>query len=117
MPNSSGIQPEVADLKGQYFDEFILGYERRIGNEYKIGIQGIYRNLGEVVEDGQKEDGSKIMGNPGRGELSFLPRFTREYTALEITFQKPRGKFNFLASYVLSRNFGNYPGVFDSDII
>jgi Carboxypeptidase regulatory-like domain len=116
-PNSSGIQPEVANLEGQYYDEFILGFERRIGDEYKIGIQGVYRNLGEVVEDGEKEDGSKIMGNPGKGELDFLPKFTREYTALEITFQKPRGKFNFLASYILSKNYGNYPGVFDSDII
>ncbi len=73
--------------------------------------------MGEVVEDGEKDDGSKIMGNPGISDLDFLPKFTREYTALEITFQKPRGRFNFLASYILSKNYGNYPGVFDSDII
>lgn len=122
---TSGIQPEIDGLKGQYFDEVVLGYERRIGAEFKLGIQGIYRNLGEVVEDGIEvvvdENGKKIkskfMGNPGKGALNFLPEFTREYAALEITFQKPRGNLNFLVSYVLSRNFGNYPGVFDSDII
>lgn len=115
---STTIQPEIQGLKGQYFDEFTLGYERRIGEDFRAGIKGIYRKLGEVVEDGEIEStGTKILGNPGSGNLSFLPKFTREYTALEITFQKPRGTFNFLASYILSRNYGNYPGVFDSDII
>ncbi len=64
-----------------------------------------------------KTRGINLVGNPGKGDLDFLPEFTRDYTALELTFQKPRGKFNFLASYILSRNYGNYPGVFDSDII
>jgi len=115
---SASIQAEVQGLNGQYYDEVILGYEKRVGNEFKLGIQGIYRNLGEVVEDAENEDiKTFVTGNPGKGNLSFMPKFTREYTALEITFQKPRGKFNFLASYILSRNYGNYPGLFDSDII
>ena len=114
---STSIQPEVADLQGQYTDEFILGYERRIGEHLNLGIKGIYRKLREVVEDAENDNRTEIMGNPGKGELDFLPKFTREYTALEISIQKPRGKFNFLVSYVLSRNYGNYPGVFDSDII
>lgn len=114
-------QPKIEDLEGQYFDEFTLGYERRILDKFRIGIRGTYRKLGQVVEDGTEvfEDRSEntLLGNPGSGNLDFLPKFTREYSALEITFQKPRGKINFLASYVLSRNYGNYPGVFDSDII
>ena len=107
---SASIQHEVSGLKGEYFDEVVLGYERRLGNEFKVGIQGIYRNLGEVVEDAENEETKTfVMGNPGKGNLSFMPKFTREYTALEITFQKPRGRFNFLVSYILSRNYGNYP--------
>ncbi len=118
LNTSTSIQPEIQGLKGQYFDEFTMGYERKIGEEFSASVKGIYRTLGEVVEDGKIEKtGTKILGNPGKGDLSFLPKFTRDYTALEITFQKPRGKFNFLASYILSRNYGNYPGVFDADIV
>ena len=122
---SSSIQPEDDDLIGQHFDEFTIGYERIIYDQYILGIKGIYRNLREVVEDADKFIGNfdgqdiyqRILGNPGRGQLNFLPKFTREYSALQITFQKPRGIFNFLISYVLSRNYGNYPGLFDSDMI
>lgn len=114
---STSIQPEVPGLQGQHIDEFTLGYERRIGEDFRAGIKGIYRKLREVVEDAENDNGIEIMGNPGKGDLNFLPNFSREYSALEITFQKPRGRYNFLVSYTLSRNYGNYPGVFDSDLI
>lgn len=114
-------QPKIEDLEGQYFDEYSLGYESIILDKYRIGIRGTYRKLGQVVEDGievlENDSQNKLLGNPGKGNLDFLPKFTREYSALELTFQKPFGNFNFLASYVLSRNYGNYPGVFDSDIV
>ena len=44
--------------------------------------------------------------------LNMLPEMKREYTALEITFQRfvPSG-LSFLISYVLSRNWGNYDGL------
>ena len=89
LNTSTSIQPEIQGLKGQYFDEFTVGYEKRIGDNFKAGVKGIYRTLREVVEDGEiEETGTKILGNPGKGDLSFLPKFTRDYTALEITFQK-----------------------------
>ena len=47
--------------------------------------------------------------------LSSYPRAQRDYTALVFTVQGHSGdRFNFLASYVLSRNYGNYPGLYDS---
>lgn len=119
--NIATYQPKIEDLEGEYFDEFTIGYERRILDEFRIGIRGTYRRLGQVVEDGTEvfEDRSEntLLGNPGTGNLDFLPKFTREYSAIELTFQKPSGNLNFMASYILSRNYGNYPGVFDSDII
>jgi hypothetical protein len=70
-----------------------------------------------VVEDGTKSlDSTWIVGNPGRGAMAYLPRATRDYTALEITLERAGpGPFTFLASYVLSRNRGNYTGVFATD--
>jgi hypothetical protein len=82
-----------------------------------LGIRGIYRNLREIIQDAvDPGTGMRLVGNPGRGNMSFLPKPKREYTALELTLEKMRGKsFNFLTSYVLSRNYGNYTGLFDSD--
>jgi hypothetical protein len=48
--------------------------------------------------------------------LSFLPKPKREYRALEVTVERMGAdRLNFLASYVLSRSYGNYTGLFVSD--
>jgi hypothetical protein len=103
-------------LHGQYFDEFSLDYERLIGWNLRIGIQGLYRTLGEAVDDVWLVDENRYQyGNPGRGLLSDWPRAQRDYTALIISIQRTNDKyFNFLVSYVLSRDYGNYEGLFDS---
>ena len=108
---------EVKGLKGQYTDEFSLGYERILFDLYKVGVRGIYRRIGEVIEDAfNLNKGYYVYGNPGRGNLSFLPQLKREYTALELTLQKfSEHTFNFMLSYVLSRNYGNYTGLLDTD--
>ena len=109
-----GIQPMNKDLEGQYYDEFALGYERLLGKSLKLGVRGVYRTLRQILED-CKVDNIYIWGNPGSGLLSDFPRATREYTALELTAEKHGGKnFDFYASYVLSRNYGNHPGLFTS---
>ena len=113
---SIAILPEVKGLKGQYFDEFILGYEHIFTQRFKLGVRGIYRNLGEVMEDILHPEKGFIFGNPGIGDLSELPKFTRKYTALEFTIEKFNSEiFNFMASYVLSRNYGNYGGLYDTE--
>ena len=38
-------------LKPQSLDEYVLGYEQRIGERWKIGAFGIYRKLNESLED------------------------------------------------------------------
>jgi hypothetical protein len=38
-------------LKGMYQDEVILGFEYEIAKNWAIGVKGIYRALGRVVED------------------------------------------------------------------
>ena len=50
----------------------------------------------------------------GAANLAFLPRARRTYTALAFTVEQPVGRrFDFLASYVLSRSYGNYAGLYD----
>ncbi|MCU0344154.1 MAG: TonB-dependent receptor [Ignavibacterium sp.] len=110
------IRPEVEDLQAQYYDEFSIGYERLIGWGMKAGIQGVYRTLGQGIDDVWLPDESRYQyGNPGSGFLSEWPKPQRDYTALILSIQRTGDEhFNFLASYVLSRDYGNYEGLFDA---
>jgi hypothetical protein len=114
----SSIQPQIDGLHGQGFDEFTLGYERQIGSTMVAGVRGIYRTLLDAIEEGEDPPGSKdvYLANPGRPPLSSFPRAERKYTALELTMRSASAANPwFLFSYVLSRNEGNYPGLFNSD--
>jgi hypothetical protein len=115
---SSEIASEVPDLQGQYYDEYTLGYERQVGNYYKFGVRGVYQTLGQGVEDGEIEPGTEEFAydNPGKRLLGDYPEMDREYMALELTAEcAGHERFGFLMSYVLSKNRGNYPGLFNSD--
>ncbi len=109
---------EVDGLRGQHFDEFALGYELRLTRRSTITVRGVYRTLREGIEDGSLDGGNTyILGNPGRGELAEFPRMKRDYSALELTYHHTGGdRYNMLISYVLSRNHGNYTGLFGSDV-
>ena len=112
----TNIHPEVEGLSSQYYDEFSLGYQQSIFSDYRITIQGIYRILRRAIDDVLNDDGqTSTFGNPGYGLLSDYPKATREYKALAITIDRIIGQnFNFIASYVLSRNYGNYSGLYNS---
>jgi len=114
---SGQIQEEINGFQGQYTDKFCLGYERRILNDYKFSVQGIYRMLGEGIEDAISSERQKfVLGNPGKSPLSEYPELTRDYMAFEIVFQKvSNDPFNFSVSYVLSRSYGNYQGLFETE--
>jgi hypothetical protein len=109
--------PRVDGLIGQHFDEFTLGYELEMFSFLRFGVRGIYRVLREGIEDAEDPVTQRIIyGNPGRGTLKDYPAVKRDYIALELTVYKVgTGPFNFFASYVLSRNEGNYPGLFNAD--
>ena len=118
-PNLFPFVKNVPDVGGQYYDEFSLGYERMLSNKIKLGIRGIYRYLGQGVEDGVvseadqiKYNSLQVYGNPGSGVLSMLPQMERKYLALELTLERfVSTGFNYFISYVLSRNWGNYDGL------
>jgi hypothetical protein len=86
-----------------------------VGREFRVGVRGMYRTLRWAIEDAFNPATDLFaVGNPGRGNLAFVPRARHTYSALVFTFEKPvRGRFGFLASYVLSRTRGNYDGLYD----
>jgi hypothetical protein len=79
-------------------------------------VRGIRRTLGQGLEDGVNLNTGEVgLSNPGRGVLRDFPRMKRNYTALEVSWQGQASRsLMFVGSYVLSRNAGNYEGLFDS---
>ena len=111
------FQEEIANLKGEYTDEFSLGYENEISREFRISTRGIYRTLGSGLEDAYSSQRQElILGNPGFGPLAEFPAMNRYYLAWELSFQKTSNDpLSYGISYVLSRTFGNYTGLFNAD--
>ena len=116
---SSGLSPipeSVKELEGQYVDEFSFGYESRFLEYFKFSSRVVYKTLKQVVDDGFTPEDGFIIGNPGKGELDFLPAHTRNYKALELALSNYDAEaLNFAASYILSQNKGNYAGLFNAE--
>jgi hypothetical protein len=110
------VQPRI-DMGGQYYDEVTAGYERLVMPDAKVGMRAIHRRLGASIEDGENpQTGVFWFGNPGEGPLRDFPHAMREYSAVEVSFQyAPIGQATLLASYVLSRSYGNYGGLYNAD--
>jgi len=106
---------ESEKLKGEYADEFTLGYDRSIKDNYLLSIKAIYRKTkNAIVGFSDRSDNSSLVGNPGRGILSHIPSIKHQYQALELSGAKIKGDhLTFMASYVLSRTEGNYNGFYD----
>ena len=117
------ITPADPDLKNQYLNEYIVGYEREVMPQLAVGVKGIYRNYGRVVEDFLcADDGTYCIGNPGEGLMKEV--FTLDYST---TFAAPKAKRTFkgvqldatkrfsnhwqaIASYLYSKLDGNFDG-------
>ena len=122
-----GAEPVDPSLKGQYIDEFLLGYEYEIAPNFAIGIQGTKRDLGRVIEDFLLPSGDYFIANPGEGSLGqFMtfyydympvpaPKAKREYTGIELNAKKRYSNgWQMYASYLWSKLEGNYDGVFQA---
>jgi hypothetical protein len=99
-------------LRGEHHDEFVLGFEQQIGSSVVLAARGIHRALKESITAAFRPDREFAGGNPGRGELEHLPRSERKYWALDLSLRSESTRWSALASYVASRNRGNYPGLF-----
>ena len=134
--------PVVNDLGGQYHEELVLGAEYDVGGGLVVGVSGILRRLLQAVEDISPDDGNNyFLANPGVNDCdvpaefreplmdvcsdaagnydpskTVFPEPQRRYVGLVVSARKAmEDHWQLLASYTLSRNFGNYTGLFSSD--
>ena len=112
-----GQIPETPDVQGQSYDQLTVGYDRALSGSIKVSAHATYRVLHWAIEDGVPPGDSVLrMGNPGRGSLAAMPRAKQRYAALEFSVERATpGPFYLMASYVLSRNIGNYTGLYATD--
>ena len=118
----TSILPKVSNLKGEYFDEYLIGYERELLKHFKLTLKGTYRYLPQTIEDGAPfapDDYEHwAIGNPGTPNLNFLPKLYRIYKSVEVTLESLNyDNYYFMISYVLSRNYGNYAGLFEDGAV
>lgn len=118
-------EPSDPNLENQYINEYLLGYEREVAPNIAIGIKGIYRDYGQVIEDFLcRTDGTYCIGNPGQGimrEIFLLdysrsvaaPKAVREFKGVELSAAKRfSNNWQGLASYLYSKLDGNFDGLF-----
>jgi outer membrane receptor protein involved in Fe transport len=118
--------PPDPDLKPQTVNEATAGFEYEIARDLAIGVRGIYRAQGSVIEDGSFDDGTTyFLFNPGESTTDRLAetitgqrfgRARRYYRAMEFSATKRfTNNYQFIASYVYSSLIGNYEGLFRND--
>lgn len=122
----ASVTPADPDLKGQYIDEYLAGYDYELAPSLMVGIKGTYRNLGRVIEDMLViSTGDYFIANPGSGigvDAGFLSedrapakKAKRQYKGVELHAEKRfSNNYQFFASYVWSRLEGNYDGTFQN---
>lgn len=121
-----GATPIDSDLKPQTVNETAAGMEYELVRDLVLGVRGIYRAQGTVIEDGSFDEGNTFfLFNPGESEterqacataFGCFGRARRYYRALEFTATKRFTKnYQFIASYVYSSLLGNYEGFYRND--
>ena len=127
-----GIDP---DLKPYTSREFTASIDRRLRSRLTIGARYSRKQLLRAVEDIGVLDANDnevyIVGNPGfgltrntssvyggktpNGQEWLVPKAKRQYDALELRAEGSVRGYSLLASYTLSRLYGNYAGLANSD--
>ena len=118
-------EPVDPNLRNQYINEALLGYEHMVRPAISVGIKAIYRDYGEVIEDFLcADDGTYCIGNPSKGIMKRI--FTLDYAN---TFEAPKPERVFkgvqldvhkrlshnwqgMASYIYSKLEGNFDGLY-----
>jgi len=116
-------EPADPNLKNQYLTETIVGAEREVMPNISVGVKGIYRSYGRVIEDFLCiDDGTYCIGNPGEGIMKKIfsldytrqfdaPKPKRTYKGIQLDATKAfSNNWQAMASYVYSRLEGNYDG-------
>ncbi|HEY0158703.1 MAG TPA: TonB-dependent receptor [Thermoanaerobaculia bacterium] len=117
------VTPADPDIRNQYINEYIVGYERELRPNFAAGVKGIYRNYGRVIEDFLcADDGTYCIGNPGEGLMSEIftldysrtyaaPRARRDFKGLQLDATKRfSNNWQGMVSYLYSKLEGNFDG-------
>ena len=127
-----------ANLKPMRSQEAAFGVEHQVGRMMAVSARFVHKHLDRGIEDtgARLADGSEpyIIANPGESrEAAFnlqpgggiaysatgtyaLPKPKRRYNGVEFAFDKRYADSWFLRlSYLLSQDYGNYPGLSESD--
>ena len=116
-------EPSDPNIRDQFLNEFIVGAERELLPDIAVGLKGIYRNYGRVVEDFLcADDGTYCIGNPGFGIMKDVftldyehtfpaPKPKRTYKGIQLDVNRRlHGNWQAMASYLYSKLDGNYDG-------
>ena len=109
--------PNISGLKVEHHREVALGYERLVGTSLRFTARVMRRDLLSAFGFGLDTADARywVLGVPGEGALSFLPKMRRSYTALELSAEWALRELQARFSYVLSRAYGNFTGFYASD--
>lgn len=127
-----GIDPDLRPFTSR---EITFALERRITSRLNASVRFTNKTLLRTIEDigvlNENESEVYLIGNPGfgltrnpqsiYGRLTpdggewLVPRATRNYNGLEFRLQGQISNYNVIASYTLSRLYGNFAGLANSD--
>ncbi|NOZ13949.1 MAG: TonB-dependent receptor [Acidobacteria bacterium] len=128
FPSGAGGPAPVADgLKGTSDDEFIVGYEQLLNDNWSAGVRFKYRSLNHIIEDVSFDDGNHyVLANPGEdinytdndgtvynvtAEQAGFVRPKRNYRSYEMTLKrKYADNWQMDFTYTHSKLWGNYIG-------
>jgi hypothetical protein len=120
-----GIPLVDPDIKPMENWEAQIGVDHQLTPDIQLGARYVHKEVDRAIEDvGLLVPGVGevyVIANPGEGittGIGDLPyaKPTREYDALELTFDKRfSNNWSLRAYYTLSRLYGNYSGLANSD--
>jgi hypothetical protein len=129
-PECGGIDPDLKPFRQQ---ELVFGVEHELSARTAVSVRYVHKQVDRAIEDvGIPMPGYGEVywiANPGEGVATDIekdscptcppmPKVKRDYDAMEVKFGR-RFANNWMlnASYTLSRLYGNYPGLANSDEI
>ncbi|MBA2353492.1 MAG: TonB-dependent receptor, partial [Acidobacteria bacterium] len=127
-PAENSVDPDLKPFKQQ---EAVIGFERELGSQMAASVRYVHKQVDRAIEDVGALDATQneiyTISNPGFGRSATFfpagsstalpfPQAVREYDALEFVFTKRyANRWNLFANYTLSRLYGNYSGLSQSD--
>ena len=137
--NSAAAPPTQAEFQAAeadplFKDEFILGYERLLGDEYTVELSGVYRDTGATLDDycgPEANQGYCTLVNPGQGgtwtgldgvsrfhtaEAIGLSEAINKYYSVQLKLNHSGDRLTYSAAYVWAHSYGDFEGAVKSDI-